>query len=68
MRYWFTIRSEIPDKVGRELWDKISPYGANLTILFDRTDIYGDADSPKVIEIIAKAVVDTGYPVERREL
>ncbi len=66
MRYWFTIRDEIPDKVGRELWDKISPYNANLTILFDRTDIYGDADNPKVIEIIAKAVVDTGYPVERR--
>lgn len=66
MRYWFTIRDELPDKVGRELWDKISPYNANLTILFDRTDIYGDADSPKVIEIIAKAVVDTGYPVERR--
>ena len=66
MRYWFTIREQLPDEEGRKLWDKISPYRANLTILFDRTDIYGDTDSPKVIEIIAKAVVDTGYPVERR--
>lgn len=66
MRYWFTINEQLPDEEGRKLWDKISPYRANLTILFNRTDVYGDANSPQIIEIIAKALVETGYPVERK--
>lgn len=66
VRYWFTISVSLPEEVGKKLWEIIGPYKANLTILLNRTDIYGDTDNPMVIDIIAKALVDTGYPVERR--
>lgn len=68
MKYWFTILEAVPEEVARELWDKISRYNANLTLLPNRLDVYGDTNEPRTLEAIAKVVVDTGYPVERRSL
>lgn len=65
MRYWFTIKGPVPEEVARVLWDNISRYNANLTLLPDRLYVYGDTDKPSVLEKIAKAIVATGYPVER---
>lgn len=68
MKYWFTILEAVPEEVARKLWDRISRYNANLTLLPNRLDVYGDTDEPRTLEAIAKAVVDTGYPVERGNL
>lgn len=68
MKYWFTILEAVPEEVARELWDRISRYNANLTLLPNRLDVYGDTNEPRTLEAIAKAVVDTGYPVERGSL
>lgn len=65
MRYWFTIKDSVPEEVARSLWANISRYNANLTLLPDRLDVYGDTNEPSVLEKIAKAIVSTGYPVER---
>lgn len=65
MKYWFIIKGSLPEEVARKLWDRICCYKANLTVLFDRTYVYGDADTPWEVEQIVNAVVDTGYPVER---
>lgn len=65
MRYWFTIKASLTEEQGRELWDKVSKYKANLTLLPNRTDIYGDSDGPEIPEAIAKTIVDAGYPAER---
>lgn len=65
MRYWFTIKASLTEEQGRELWDKVSKYKANLTLLPERTDIYGDSDGPEIPEAIAKIIVDAGYPAER---
>ena len=43
----------------------MSKYKANLTLLPERTDIYGDSDGPEIPEAIAKIIVDAGYPAER---
>lgn len=68
MKYWFTIREEVSEEDARALWDKISKYNANLTLLPDRLDVYGDATSPVVLQNISEALVGTGYPVERGNL
>ena len=65
MKYWFIIKGALPEEVARVLWDKIVTYRANLTVLFDRAYVYGDSDEPYMVEQIAKAVKETGYPVER---
>lgn len=65
MRYWFTIKDTIPEEVARKLWDNISMYNANLTVLPDRVYIYGDTEEPSVLEKIARAIASTGYPAER---
>lgn len=65
MKYWFIIKGSLPEEVARHLWDEIACYNANLTVLFDRAYVYGDADTPKMAENIAKIVVAAGYPVER---
>lgn len=65
MKYWFTIMEAVPEEVARELWDNISVYRANLTLLPHRLDVYGDTDEPSTLEAIAQALVATGYPVER---
>jgi hypothetical protein len=65
MRYWFTIKDAVPEDVARVLWDNISRYNANLTLLPDRLYVYGETDEPSVLEKIAKAIVATGYPAER---
>lgn len=65
MKYWFTIKQEIPQEDARLLWDKISIFGANLTILDDRAEIYGNSEDPYIISQVAKAIVDAGYKAER---
>lgn len=65
MRYWFTIKDSVPEEVARVLWDNISRYNANLTLLPDRLYVYGETDEPSALEKIAKAIVATGYPAER---
>lgn len=65
MKYWFTILAEVPEEEARKLWDRISQYRANLTLLPNRLDVYGDADEPYMVEAIARELVKTGYPVER---
>lgn len=65
MRYWFTIKASLTEGQGRWLWNKVRKYKANLTILPDRTDIYGNSDDPEIPEAIAKIIVDAGYPAER---
>lgn len=65
LKYWFTIMEAVPEEVARELWDRISIYRANLTLLPHRLDVYGDTDEPRTLEAIAQALVATGYPVER---
>lgn len=68
MKYWFTILEAVPEEVARELWDRISRYNANLTLLPNRLDVYGDTNEPRTLEAIAQALVVTGYPVERGSL
>lgn len=65
MRYWFTIRATLTDEQGRALWDEVSRYNANVTLLPDRVYIYGNSDDPEIPEAIAKIIVDAGYPAER---
>jgi hypothetical protein len=64
MKYWFTIRATLTEEQGRALWDEVSRYNANVTLLPDRVDIYGDSDDPKVHKGIAEILKKTGYPVE----
>ena len=64
VKYWFIIKGSVPEEVGRKLWDKLAPLGANLTLLFDKAYVYGDAEQ-YIIQRIAVILVDTGYPVER---
>ena len=64
MKYWFTIHGSLPEDVSRTLWDKIAPYNANLTVLWDKTYIYGDTEPEVVYKILVEAV-GTGYRVER---
>ena len=65
MKYWFIIKQPLSEEVAQGLWDKIVPYHANLTVLFDRAYIYGDADEPYTVECIANILVESGLPVER---
>lgn len=65
MKYWFIIYGSLPEEVGRKLWDRVSPYKANLTILFDKSYVYGDADEPYMVEAISREVLKLGYKVER---
>lgn len=65
MKYWFIIRGSLPEEVARALWDKLVPYRANLTVLFDKTYVYGDADEPYMVEAIAKELAKLDYVVER---
>lgn len=64
MKYWFTIHGSLPEDVSRKLWDKIAPFNANLTVLWDKTYIYGDTDQDTVYQILVEAV-GMGYRVER---
>ena len=64
MKYWFKIKRSLPESEARKLWDKLAPFGANLTVLFDRVYIYGDAEE-YIIQRISVVLVNTGYPVER---
>lgn len=65
MKYWFIIYGSLPEEVGRKLWDIVSPYKASLTILFDKTYVYGDADEPYIVEAIFREILKLGYKVER---
>ena len=65
MKYWFTIWSTLTEEEGRKLWQQLNKYNANLTILDIRTDIYGDADTPEIVEEIEQILINAGYNVER---
>lgn len=65
MKYWFIIYGSLSEREGRKLWDKVRPYKANLTILFDETYVYGDADEPYMVEEISREILKLGYKVER---
>lgn len=65
MKYWFTIWATLTEEEGRKLWQQLNKYNANLTILDIRTDIYGDADTPEIVEEIEQILINAGYNVER---
>ena len=64
MKYWFIIKQPLSEEVARELWDKIAPYGANLTLLLDRAYIYGDT-TDSAAQMVAVKLAESGLPVER---
>ena len=64
MKYWFIIKEPLSEEVARDLWDKIAPYRANLTVLYDRAYIYGEADDMDV-QMVAVTLANTGLQVER---
>ena len=56
MRYWITL-DDLDESAARELYEKIEPANANVTVLLERVDIYGDApetDVQKIIYLCAK--------------
>lgn len=64
MKYWFIIKQPLSEEVARSLWDRIAPYRANLTVLFDRAYVYGDADD-LIVQMVAVELVNSGLNVER---
>lgn len=64
MKYWFIIKKALPEEVARALWDKLAPYKANFTVLFDRAYVHGDADD-HTVQMVAVILAGTGLPVER---
>jgi len=64
MKYWFTIKEALPEDVALKIWNRISNYRVNMTVLFDRAYIYGDATEATAV-FIENALLDTGYSIER---
>lgn len=64
MRYWFTINSALSENEARKVWALVSPFKANLTVLFDRAHVYGNGDD-SVVSAISSRLSETGFPVGR---
>lgn len=65
MRYWFVMFGTMSREVELDLWRQIEPYNSNMTVLFDRTFVYGSGDD-SVVRIVGDLLAGTGLPVERR--
>lgn len=52
MEYWITIKDSLDEKTARELWGNIESTKANMTVLPERTDIYGDASEIAISKIL----------------
>lgn len=65
MKYWYIIHGQLTEEEGRQLWDKLSVYRASLTILFDKTYVYGEDDDQYAASQVAKVLANLGYEIER---
>lgn len=52
MKYWITIKDSIEEATARDLYDKIESTGANMIVLENQVDIYGDATEIAISKIL----------------
>lgn len=64
MRYWLTINDSVPEEQARAIWDDIKRFEPNMTVLYDKIYVYGDA-RPENVSKIAETIENAGLKVER---
>ena len=64
MKYWFTIKEALPEETAQNIWKNIVSYKTNMTVLFDKAYVYGDADKA-TISLIDRYLSKTGFAIER---